>query len=242
MYSCRLRYNDDCTICLYITMYAEAVFEQTSPLVVSVLDGFNVCIFACGQTGTGKTSTMEGTAENRGVNYRTLEKLFSLSEERSDTMRYEMSVSMLEIYNEKIRDLLVKDAKQPAKKLKVKLSTEGTHEVSGLSEVRVHNTDEVWNLLKSGSQARSVGSTNANECSSRSLSLSLWFTGCNTFGPKRIFVTDLVHFIKKTGYHNTFRNFKSAQLSIGHFQFPPSIITATVHVSVSLAIYHIEVH
>nr|GEX10608.1 kinesin-like protein KIN-14S [Tanacetum cinerariifolium] len=148
--------------------YDRSVSLYVSLLLVSVLDGFNVCIFAYGQTGTGKTFRMEGTAENRGVNYRTLEKLFSLSEERSDTMRYEMSVSMLEIYNEKIRDLLVKDAKQPAKKLKVKLSTEGTHEVSGLSEVRVHNTDEVWNLLKSGSHARSVGSTSANEFSSRS--------------------------------------------------------------------------
>lgn len=97
-------------------MYAEAVFEQTSPLVVSVLDGFNVCIFAYGQTGTGKTFTMEGTAENRGVNYRTLEELFRVSEERSDIMRYQLFVSMLEVYNEKIRDLLVEDADQPAKK------------------------------------------------------------------------------------------------------------------------------
>lgn len=146
----------------------EAVFEQTSPLVVSVLDGFNVCIFAYGQTGTGKTFTMEGTAENRGVNYRTLEELFRVSEERSDIMRYQLFVSMLEVYNEKIRDLLVEDADQPAKKLEVKQSAEGTQEVPGLSEVPVHKTDEVWELLKSGSRARSVGSTNANELSSRS--------------------------------------------------------------------------
>ncbi|GKD73864.1 kinesin-like protein KIN-14S, partial [Tanacetum coccineum] len=98
----------------------EAVFEQTSPLVVSVLDGFNVCTFAYGQTETRKTFTMEGTAENRGVIYRTLEKLFSLSEERSDLMTYEVSVSMLEVYNETIRGLLVKDAKNPANKLEVK--------------------------------------------------------------------------------------------------------------------------
>lgn len=54
---------------------AKVVFTQTLPLVVSVLDGFNVCIFAYGQTGTGKTFTMEGTPEHRGVNYRTLEQL-----------------------------------------------------------------------------------------------------------------------------------------------------------------------
>ncbi|KAI3676079.1 hypothetical protein L1987_85677 [Smallanthus sonchifolius] len=146
----------------------EAVFAQTSPLAVSVLDGFNVCIFAYGQTGTGKTFTMEGTAENRGVNYRTLEELFRVSDERSDIMKYQLFVSMLEVYNEKIKDLLVEDADQPAKKLEVKQSAEGTQEVPGLSEVPVYKTVEVWELLKSGSRVRSVGSTNANELSSRS--------------------------------------------------------------------------
>ncbi|XP_052623227.1 kinesin-like protein KIN-14S [Lactuca sativa] len=146
----------------------EAVFTQTLPLVVSVLDGFNVCIFAYGQTGTGKTFTMEGTPEHRGVNYRTLEQLFKESEKRSDIMRYELFVSMLEVYNEKIRDLLVEETEHPSKKLEIKQSAEGTQEVPGLSEVAVYKTDEVWELLKSGSRVRSVGSTNANELSSRS--------------------------------------------------------------------------
>ncbi|KAK3008005.1 hypothetical protein RJ639_014675 [Escallonia herrerae] len=95
----------------------EAVFAQTLPIVTSVLDGYNVCIFAYGQTGTGKTFTMEGTPENRGVNYRTLEELFRISSTRSSIMRYELSVSMLEVYNEKIRDLLVDNSDQPAKSL-----------------------------------------------------------------------------------------------------------------------------
>lgn len=81
-----------------------------------MLDGFNVCIFAYGQTGTGKTFTMEGTPESRGVNYRTLEELFRISEDRGGFMRYELSVSMLEVYNEKIRDLLVDNTNQPTKK------------------------------------------------------------------------------------------------------------------------------
>ncbi|XP_009770793.1 kinesin-like protein KIN-14S [Nicotiana sylvestris] len=146
----------------------DAVFAQTMPIVTSVLDGYNVCIFAYGQTGTGKTFTMEGTPENRGVNYRTLEMLFSLSSERSSIMKYELSVSMLEVYNEKIRDLLVENSNHPAKKLEIKQSAEGTQEVPGLVEARVYGTDEVWELLKSGSRARSVGSTSANELSSRS--------------------------------------------------------------------------
>ncbi|VFQ69089.1 unnamed protein product [Cuscuta campestris] len=146
----------------------EAVFVETMPMVTSVLDGYNVCIFAYGQTGTGKTFTMEGTPENRGVNYRTLEKLFSSSSERSSIIKYELFVSMLEVYNDKIRDLLIENSNQPTKKLEVKQSAEGTQEVPGLVEARVYGTDEVWELLQSGSRARSVGSTNANELSSRS--------------------------------------------------------------------------
>ncbi|KAG8363814.1 hypothetical protein BUALT_Bualt19G0061400 [Buddleja alternifolia] len=146
----------------------DAVFLQTLPIVTSVLDGYNVCIFAYGQTGTGKTYTMEGTPENRGVNYRTLEELFRISNERSSITRYELFVSMLEVYNEKIRDLLVENSNQPAKKLEIKQSAEGTQEVPGLVEAQVHSTNEVWGLLTSGSQVRSVGSTNANELSSRS--------------------------------------------------------------------------
>ena len=89
-------------------MYADA-----SPLVTSVLDGYNVCIFAYGQTGTGKTFTMEGTESNRGVNYRTLEELFNIAEERKESVTYDLSVSVREVYNEQIRDLL---ATSPSKK------------------------------------------------------------------------------------------------------------------------------
>ncbi|XP_041022536.1 kinesin-like protein KIN-14S isoform X2 [Juglans microcarpa x Juglans regia] len=146
----------------------DAVFAQTKPVIASVLDGYNVCIFAYGQTGTGKTFTMEGTPEDRGVNYRTLEELFRISEERGGIMRYGLFVSMLEVYNEKIRDLLVENTHQPVKKLEIKQAAEGTQEVPGLVEARVYSTEDVWEMLKSGSQVRSVGSTNANELSSRS--------------------------------------------------------------------------
>lgn len=86
------------------------VFQDTAPFVTSVLDGFNVCIFAYGQTGTGKTFTMEGTEEARGVNFRTLEQLFCIIRERQKLYRYDVSVSVLEVYNEQIRDLLVSGA------------------------------------------------------------------------------------------------------------------------------------
>jgi len=59
---------------------------------------------------------MEGTPENRGVNYRTLEELFRIADQRSRTMRYELFVSMLEVYNERIRDLLIENSSELSKK------------------------------------------------------------------------------------------------------------------------------
>ncbi|GFY89012.1 P-loop nucleoside triphosphate hydrolases superfamily protein with CH (Calponin Homology) domain-containing protein [Actinidia rufa] len=91
----------------------EEVFSDTQPLIRSVLDGYNVCIFAYGQTGTGKTHTMTGpkelTQKSVGVNYRALSDLFLISEQRKNTISYEVSVQMIEIYNEQIRDLLATD-------------------------------------------------------------------------------------------------------------------------------------
>ncbi|GAB2281699.1 Kinesin-like protein KIN-14I [Dionaea muscipula] len=91
----------------------DEVFSDMQPVIRSVLDGYNVCIFAYGQTGSGKTYTMTGprdlTEQTQGVNYRTLSDLFYLVEQRKDTIQYEVSVQMIEIYNEQVRDLLVGD-------------------------------------------------------------------------------------------------------------------------------------
>ncbi|KAF8413547.1 hypothetical protein HHK36_001538 [Tetracentron sinense] len=146
------------------------VFEDTAPFATSVLDGYNVCIFAYGQTGTGKTFTMEGTEKARGVNYRTLEELFRIIRDRQRLFRYEVTVSVLEVYNEQIRDLLVPGSQSgvTAKRLEVRQVAEGIHHVPGLGEAHVNNMNEAWDVLQTGSNARAVGSTNANEHSSRS--------------------------------------------------------------------------
>ncbi|GMI82773.1 MALECTIN DOMAIN KINESIN 2 [Hibiscus trionum] len=143
-----------------------SVFADASPVVTSVLDGYNVCIFAYGQTGTGKTFTMEGTGQNRGVNYRTLEQLFKIVEERKETSTYSISVCVLEVYNEQIRDLL---ATEPtSKRLEIRQASEGFHHVPGIVEAKVENIKEAWNVLQAGNNARAIGSNNVNEHSSRS--------------------------------------------------------------------------
>merc|ERR1712232_1218414 len=84
----------------------QQVFEEARPLATSVLDGYNVCIFAYGQTGSGKTHTMTGTLKAPGLNTKVLRELFRIREDRRGEYEISISISVTEIYNESIRDLL----------------------------------------------------------------------------------------------------------------------------------------
>ena len=84
----------------------EAVFSEVSHLVDSALDGYHACIFAYGQTGAGKTFTMEGSPSNPGINQRAFGKLFSEIDNRQESYDFNVKATMVEIYNEKLRDLL----------------------------------------------------------------------------------------------------------------------------------------
>lgn len=152
----------------------EEVFLDTQPLIRSVLDGFNVCIFAYGQTGSGKTFTMSGpnnmTPVDWGVNYRALHDLFHTTQSRHDVFRYEISVQMLEIYNEQVRDLLAADGVQ--KKLEIRNNSQlNGLNVPDASRMSVRSTEDVLDLMKVGQKNRAVGATALNERSSRSHSV-----------------------------------------------------------------------
>eukprot|EP00026_Physarum_polycephalum_P003420 Phypoly_transcript_03431.p1 GENE.Phypoly_transcript_03431~~Phypoly_transcript_03431.p1 ORF type:complete len:769 (+),score=259.97 Phypoly_transcript_03431:195-2309(+) len=150
----------------------EAIFKDTEPLITSVCDGYNVCIFAYGQTGSGKTYTMEGTKENPGVNLRALNELFRVAQERAADYKFEISVSVLEIYNETIHDLLVKPAKGNVTptKYEIKQGPNGMY-VPDLTSVQVHSAADVLRVMALGAQHRATSSTNMNEHSSRSHAL-----------------------------------------------------------------------
>nr|QWT43333.1 kinesin-like protein KIN14D [Citrullus lanatus] len=143
------------------------VFSDTQPLIRSVLDGYNVCIFAYGQTGSGKTYTMSGptelTEDTLGVNYRALSDLFILSQQRKQTISYDISVQMLEIYNDQIRDLLVTDSTNR----RYPFSQNGIN-VPDACLVPVSSTSDVINLMNLGQKNRAVSSTAMNDRSSRS--------------------------------------------------------------------------
>ncbi|KAI3445386.1 hypothetical protein Pfo_002051 [Paulownia fortunei] len=148
----------------------EEVFSDTQPLIRSVLDGYNVCIFAYGQTGSGKTYTMTGpkelTKESLGVNYRALSDLFLISEQRKDSIAYDVSVQMIEIYNEQVRDLLVTDGLN--KRLEIRNNSQNGVNVPNANLVHVTSTSDVINLMNLGHKNRAVGSTALNDRSSRS--------------------------------------------------------------------------
>ena len=90
------------------------IYDDVKPLTLSVLDGYNCCVFAYGQTGTGKTHTMQGPANDPGVTYRAVKDLFDTAD-RAVMHGYTFSfrISVLEIYNERIFDLLVHAALKP---------------------------------------------------------------------------------------------------------------------------------
>eukprot|EP00164_Ancoracysta_twista_P008060 GFYU01011562.1.p1 GENE.GFYU01011562.1~~GFYU01011562.1.p1 ORF type:complete len:736 (+),score=264.88 GFYU01011562.1:147-2210(+) len=144
----------------------EQIFSDTLPLITSVADGFNVCIFAYGQTGTGKTFTMNGPRDNPGINTRALETLFEVLKTRTETEKFEVKISLLEIYNDQIRDLLTTD--WDGKRYDVYKDDYLGMTCPDLVEVVVANTDDVLEWIAKGQTNRSVGTTNMNEHSSRS--------------------------------------------------------------------------
>jgi kinesin family protein C2/C3 len=143
----------------------EQVYADVSQLVTSVLDGFNVCIFAYGQTGSGKTFTMMGPSDNRGVNTRALEELFQKTNARAGEWTDTITVSILEVYNEEIRDLLADHRSDD--KLQVKIGEFGNF-VPGLSQVPVNDNEQVLRLIATADRNRASAVTNMNEHSSRS--------------------------------------------------------------------------
>ena len=140
------------------------------PAVQSVLEGYNSTIFAYGQTGTGKTYTMEGFTfnqndPNRGIIQRTIEDIFNyIMTTSSENTKFIIRASYLQIYNEFISDLL----KPEKKNLQIREDKKKGIYVDLLSEWAVRNPVDLYALLKRGTSYRTTSATNMNDVSSRS--------------------------------------------------------------------------
>ncbi|KAL2082594.1 hypothetical protein ACEWY4_022412 [Coilia grayii] len=156
--------------------------ETVRPLIDSVLQGFNGTIFAYGQTGTGKTYTMQGQwldPEKRGIIPSSFEHIFTHIS-RSKNQQYLVRASYLEIYQEEVRDLLVKDH---SRKLELKENPDSGVYIRDLSSFVTKNVKEIEHLMNLGNQTRSIGFTNMNEHSSRSHAIFLITVECSQMGP-----------------------------------------------------------
>ncbi|VDK35530.1 unnamed protein product [Taenia asiatica] len=147
-------------------IYADIVY----PLVEGVTEGYNGTIFAYGQTGCGKTFTMQGVTDdcvNKGIISRSFEHIFETTAVSSD-LKYLVRASFLEIYNEELRDLLGKETKI---KCELKEHPEKGIFVTGLSMHKVKCVEDCRIIMEQGWKNRHVGATLMNADSSRSHSI-----------------------------------------------------------------------
>nr|XP_055069477.1 kinesin-like protein KIF1A isoform X12 [Misgurnus anguillicaudatus] len=137
-------------------------------MLLHAFEGYNVCIFAYGQTGAGKSYTMMGKQEKdqQGIIPLLCEDLFTkISDNNDNNMSYSVEVSYMEIYCERVRDLL-----NPKNKgnLRVREHPLLGPYVEDLSKLAVTSYNDIQDLMDSGNKARTVAATNMNETSSRS--------------------------------------------------------------------------
>ncbi|KAI4993984.1 hypothetical protein ZWY2020_008297 [Hordeum vulgare] len=162
-----------------------AIYDNAvAPIVDDVLEGYNCTVFAFGQTGTGKTYTMEGEMMQQvgdlpataGVMPRAVRHIFEILEARKAD--YSMKVTFLELYNEEITDLLVSEDqsrfpedrhKRPA--ISLMEDGKGGAVIRGLEKIVVYSPGEIYSLLEHGSTRRRTADTALNMQSSRSHSV-----------------------------------------------------------------------
>lgn len=149
------------------------IFEEVSQLVQSALDGYNVCIFAYGQTGSGKTFTMASVPN--GIIPLAINQIFDTAEQLKETgWDYEIYGEFLEIYNERINDLLGKPEDIVDSKAKYEIRHDvasKTTTVIGLTTVKLETPKQSAYILQKAEKKRSYAATMANERSSRSHSV-----------------------------------------------------------------------
>jgi kinesin family protein C1 len=145
----------------------EDVYKEIKPFVQSAFDGNSVTIFAYGQTGSGKTYTLEGDDRYPGILSRSLELLLKLKEDDEKVGRsVQLTISCLEIYNERLIDLL-NDEVDLNSDLRIQI-TNGSVNILNLKEVSLKYTHQINELCDKAAQNRNVEATSHNERSSRS--------------------------------------------------------------------------
>ena len=142
------------------------------------MDGYNVCIMSYGQTGAGKTYTMVGDDRSPGLYFSSVDELYrQMKSDKKREIEYDLSVSVVEVYNEQVRVLLLKDQAQNEVKL---LENRDGHLFANQVKRKASSRNQVLRALRDACYNRTVGVTQFNEYSSRShFIMTLYITGYN---------------------------------------------------------------
>jgi len=140
------------------TSTQESVFSEVKNLIGSCFDGYNICIFTYGQTGSGKTYTLDGPTSNPGLIFNISREVFKQKSQRL-TWNYQISLSLLEVYNENLQDLLSEE-KNSLKILNGR--------IMNYKKIKILSFEQLQDLLNFGLSTRAVGSNSLNHHSSRS--------------------------------------------------------------------------
>jgi len=146
----------------------DKVFEDTKRLVQSAVDGYNVCIFAYGQTGAGKTFTIQGSDSNPGIAPRSFQEMERILQSMNN-YTYSMECYMVELYLDTLTDLLLpKEQRKNPPHLDIKEDMKGMIFVQGVTKHIIKSADEAKKIFDRGLDNRKTFETQMNEKSSRS--------------------------------------------------------------------------
>ena len=152
-------------------------------------EGYHTCLFAYGQTGSGKSYSMVGYGNNKGIIPLVCEEIFKrVRNADNPNVKYDVKVSMLEIYNEKIQDLLQPPGNRTKEGLRVREHPALGVYVEGISKLEVKSYEEISAALEIGNQHRTIAATQMNATSSRAhtvltISFTQTFNDPNTGQP-----------------------------------------------------------
>ncbi|KAK8812183.1 hypothetical protein WA158_007417 [Blastocystis sp. Blastoise] len=157
------------------------IFTEVSTYIQSALDGYNICLFTYGQTGSGKTFTMQGldTEEERGIIPRAIDKILDEIQKLCVSgWKYDIEVSYVEIYQEKLNDLLNNNGNN--EKLDIYLDKNDHPYVPALTRLAVNSKEQISSIMSIASKYRKIGATAMNDTSSRShVIFTLYLHGTN---------------------------------------------------------------
>ena len=182
------------------------IFDTVGQQVLdNAWQGYHCCLFAYGQTGSGKSYSMVGYGANKGIVPISCDEIFKrINQNQEKDKIYEVQVSMLEIYNEKVQDLLIPPNKRPSGGLRIRESKVMGIFVEGLTKYPVTSYEEINKKMDEGYNNRTIGSTLMNATSSRAHTIvTIEFRQITVFAKKKSEKLSMINLVDLAGSERT---------------------------------------